>query len=757
MPIKFVDEPKKEGGIRFVDEPSKAEPPIGSELAAQIPTGGYPKVEPTVMAGEPKFAEKAAMYASAVPAGGLAAGALRTATAGTRAAPYTARLAEALIPQTGKGLAKATGTAAAISVPAEAARYQAERMGAGPVGQELTEFGAGLGVGGIGALGKYGYGRAADLARALRGVKPEPLRATTAQQLGQLTAEQQAAQAKTAQQFAKTTAEKEQELARTRAVQEQLARQPAVAEQRAKATATTPEAAGEIQRGVREKLGARVSEARTAEQQAAQTAATAQRELQQTEAAMNALEQRMAAQPGITAEQFGRDLQQTTAKLAKDASTARKQAAGYEEVFGKAGDEPTVDTSGSIESIKKLLKQTRNPTLQNILSEIKSQLTTGAKLDPNTGEFLGGAEKLSLRSVDSLKGYLDSVIQGRVDKYGKLDKEIANTVQNLKNQLMMKAKSAYPDYGQAMNRFREMSRPLDIVERHGSLKKVLDQDPVSTAYKMTEAEVTGHIIRKANAGNPTFSRLLQVRPDLQESARLYFTKDLFGKEAAPTAKSFENWLASNERSLRQTGLYDEFSTLKKAQSAAQEAVDVAKGTVTAAEAGLKEAAAETKKAESLAKKSTARLAEVLKTAETPEQIARRVASAERAAAPAVSKFETQAKQQEGALQKLSTEYATQTQKQQDLINMLGRLEDDVLRAKKPADIKATIERTANRLSTEGLITNQQRDEILRQTQSLGESIEARNEALKRVRNIVIGSAALAGVGWGGRHIAYGLE
>ena len=69
----------------------------------------------------------------------------------------------------------------------------------------------------------------------------------------------------------------------------------------------------------------------------------------------------------------------------------------------------------------------------------------------------------------------------------------------------------------------------------------------------------------------------------------------------------------------------------------------------------------------------------------------------------------------------------------------------------------TIERTANRLSTEGLITNQQRDEILRQTQSLGESIEARNEALKRVRNIVIGSAALAGVGWGGRHIAYGLE
>lgn len=721
MPIKFVDEPKKEGGIRFVDEPSKAEPPIGSELAAQIPTGGYPKVEPTVMAGEPKFAEKAAMYASAVPAGGLAAGALRTATAGTRAAPYTARLAEALIPQTGKGLAKATGTAAAISVPAEAARYQAERMGAGPIGQELTEFGAGLGVGGLGALGKYGYGRAADIARALRGVKPEPLRTATTEQLGKLTTEQQ------------------QKLAQTQKVQEQLARQPAVAAERAETRATTPEAATEIQRGVREKLGARVSEARTAEQQAAQAAASAQRELQQTEAAMAALEQRMASQPGITADQFGKELQQTTQKLANDAIKARKQAADYEGAFRAAGDDPTINTAGTIERIKKLRDQVRNPTLQNILAEIKSQLTTGAKLDPMTGEFLGGAEKLSLRAVDSLKGYLDSVISGRVDKYGKLDKEIVKVVNGIKGQLMTEAKTTHPEYGDAINRFRQMSRPLDIVERNGALKKVLDDDPISTAYRMTEAETAGYIIRKANAGNPVFTRLLQVRPELKESARLYFTKDLFGKEAAPTAKSFETWLSSNERSLRQTGLYDEFSTLKKAQSAAQNAVDVAKGTATAAEAGLKEAAAATKKAESLAAKGTARLTEALKTAETPEQIAKRAAKAETRAAPAAQKF------------------ATQAERQQKTLDVLSELKSNLTRAKKAADVKNEVKATAEKLKDLGLITEQQRDQMLREVQSLGESIEARSDALRRVRNIVIGTAAAGGLGWGGRHIAYGLE
>ena len=31
------------------------------------------------------------------------------------------------------------------------------------------------------------------------------------------------------------------------------------------------------------------------------------------------------------------------------------------------------------------------------------------------------------------------------------------------------------------------------------------------------------------------------------------------------------------------------------------------------------------------------------------------------------------------------------------------------------------------------------------------------EALKRVRNIVIGTATIGGLGWGGRHIAYGVQ
>jgi hypothetical protein len=589
-----------------------------------------------------------------------------------------------------------------------------------PIAELATGLAPALLTGGA-ALGRYGYGKASELAGALRGVKPEPLKAKTAEEIAGLTAQQ------------------EQKLAQTKRIQEQLTQQPAVAAERVQARATTPEAASEIQRGVREKLGADVAKARTAEQSAARAASSAQQEFQQAEAAVTALEQKLAGQPGMTADEFGRQLQQTTAKLSKDATTARKQAAGYEQVFQAAGDKPTVDTSGLIASIDKQYKQTRNPTLQNILAELKSQATTGAKVS-ETGVFEGGEKALSLRSADSLKGYMDSIISSKMHKSSpvKLDKEILNSLQNLKNQLMMQS-NKNTDYKKAVSTFREMSRPLDIVERNGALRKVIDQDPVSTAYRMTEAEVTGQVIRKANAGNPTFTRLLQTNPDLQDSARLYFSKDLFGKDAAPTARSFENWLSTNERSLRQTGLYDQFSTLRNAQRSAQEAVDVAKGNVTAATERLATAAETTKKAERLAEKGTARLEAALKTAETPEQLAARVSKAEKRVAPAVSRF------------------ASEEQKLQRSLDALSELNSNLTRATKPEQVKVEVKATAEKLKDLGLINEQQRDQMLREVAQLGESMEARAEALKRVRNIVIGASALAGVSYGGRRIAYGIE
>ena len=698
------------------DKPVKEKkfPVMGSELAAQIPTGGYPQVKPTEMAGEPKFLEKASMYATAVPAGGLASGMLKTATAGTKAAPYTARLAEALTPKTLPSLLRTTGAAAAASVPAEAARYQAEKRGASPVQQELIEFGVGGVFGALEGLAYKAGTTATDLVRRAFGSSKEFTNALKERTTG-LT-----------EQFLTRTKEQQQLVDK---VLEQMSRKPEVATSRIQPQTAGPLA--EERLGVREKLGAQVSQAETSERAAQRRLDMAQSDLQKSQAAVDQLETKLSSRSGISADELGGVLQPTTQKLADDAIKVRKEAADYETVFKNAGDTPTVDTSGSIAKIDKILKETRNPTLQNILREIKSQATTGAKVDEATGEFLGGDKVLTLRSADSLKGYLDSIIQSKMHKStpNKLDKEILNVVRDVKKSLVNEAKTAHPEYGDAMVKFREMSRPLDIVERNGSLKKVIDEDPVSTAYKMTEAEVTGHVIRKANAGNPVFTRLLQVNPELKEPARLYFTKELFGKDAAPTAKSFETWLRENERSLNQLGLYNEFNTLRNAQKSAQQAVDVAKGIATSAEERAATATAQKESAESLAKKASSRLAEALKTAETPEKLAGRFEKAQEPL-PQQATFESKRASQQGLINTLD-----------DAIANLGR-------ATKPADVETSVRSTAKTLRSKNLITAEQFDAINREADMLSKSIDAQADAQKILKKI-------AGAALGTGFVAYG--
>jgi hypothetical protein len=159
------------------------------DLVSQIPGQearfAVPPIPKEEMAGEPKYLERAAMYLGGIPiTAGLARGA-QLASAGTKAAPYAARFAEAVIPKTGKELAKMSGLAAATSVPAEKARSLAEESGAGAGGQALAELtgglAGGLGTAGVGSVlsktarktgelvGRYGVGstqpQISDLAR----------------------------------------------------------------------------------------------------------------------------------------------------------------------------------------------------------------------------------------------------------------------------------------------------------------------------------------------------------------------------------------------------------------------------------------------------------------------------------------------------------------------------------------------------------------------------------------------------------------
>jgi len=689
MPIKFVDEPKKEGGIRFVDEGP-------SDPVSRIPTGGYPTVEAKAPAGEPKFAEKAAMYASAVPAGGLIAGGLKTATAGLpRVAPYTSRLAEALTPTSLRGLSMATGGAAATAIPAEAVRSGLERQGFGPTGQMIGEMGTAGVAGLLGAAGKYGAGVAKQ---AIGG----PTKEAAAQLRQQVSSR-----------YDPAIAEAQRKAEQAQKVVTQMEAQPKVAGQRAAAaplTAEQEQAAlqAQLRAPVREQAGARRV---TAEERAATAEAQAQSAQQaniQAQQAVAQLERAMLAKPTMSAEEFGANLRATTSKLQKDLMRARSEGSNLGNVIRDAGTEPSVNTAPLIATVKRLEKQTKNPQVLGMLSEIETLAKNGE------------LQALTLQQADSLRKYLNKDIISKFFAQTGADKETLKTLRSLRGSLIESTPQAYRE---ALGKFSALSRPLDIVERQGSLKRVVDIDAVSTAEKLTEAQVVGEIINKAKAGNPVFTRLLETNPNLKESGRLYFTQDLFGKGAVPTEASLRTWLKANERPLRQLGLYEEFKSMRTARETAQRAVEETKLAETAAKKVAGETGKEATAARKLSEESQRRLESALRTQIGPAP-----------KAPQAAPIQT---------------FIGTRDKQQQAVQSLTKMQTDISMAKTPKDVKAAVEKAADDLLKRGIIDDKGYRTMLRDVENLQSMMDAQAKA----RKIIAYFAGLAGIGYLGRRTA----
>jgi len=703
---------------------AKTEP---KDLVSQIPGQearfAVPPTPPEKMAGEPKYLERAAMYLGGIPGmAGLARG-TQLATAGTKYAPYAARFAESVIPQTGTQLAKMAGGAAAMSVPAEYLRSTAEQKGAGPVGQAVAETVGGLGAGALLSIpqaGRAAY-QAIEPARK-RGVQSlaDLLKTGVGKDVERYLAAQEAE--KLAAQAA---------IAKRQPALEQIAQQQTVAEQRAK---SAPEFVGRkgqegplrIQKGLtaKEQAGARqrAADIKVAEENRLAQAQSqvesreagllgAQQAEQQATQAADALERSLSGRQGIDAETFGVRLRSVVKKLKDDLSKLRKDDSKYEAAFQSAGDVPSISTAEQISNIESLSKNVRNPTLQRILSVVESQLLTGEE------------KALNLRSADSLKKFLDSVIQTRQLGEMSVDKEAVSVLKQIRGQLIKNAVATHKEYGQAMSAFRTASRPLDIVERNGALRKILDVDPFSNDFYLTEAQVVGKILEKVNAGNKVFGRLLEQDPGIKDAARLYFTRSLFGADQAPSEAVLRNWIVKNERALRQTGLFDEFKTIERARRAAQQAVSEAKGEVSVSKGAVREAEATRAEAKSAAeraievsKKSESKLKKALGIGETAEQLAARAATE---AKPSIQKLE-----------KAVSDLQKTVDTKEDAINALDKIRTNITLAKTPEDVASVLEATANSLRSKGFISEAERMEILEMSQNLGNVIEAREKAAR---------------------------
>lgn len=380
----------------------------------------------------------------------------------------------------------------------------------------------------------------------------------------------------------------------------------------------------------------------------------------------------------------------------------RNTKAKFKEAVDNSPDDPIITTQNVGTMIRKYLKDINNPVEKRLFTEIR--------------DLLGGQiGKLNVREADSLKTYLDQIISTKQHGSTTLDKSIRAKVIDLRSQLLQDLGDNYKPYAKAMEEYGPASRPLDIVERNGALKKVLDQDPLSEEYKLSESEVVGSMIQRAQKGSRVFQRLMTENPEIQEPARLYFTRDLLGRGSPPTPVQFKTWLKNNEQALRQLDLYDEFSTLARARVTAQNAVEVAKGL--AGEATTKRRAA-------LSYVERTARAEV-----TPEKL-RTVA--EKRATKRIKKL---------------TKTEADISKKADAF----RLIDARLRAARPEDVASEASKMIDNLRSGGLITDAQYTKMLGELRRI-QTTEAIGKRAEQVRNVIY--AGILGAAVGGGTLSY---
>ena len=449
------------------------------------------------------------------------------------------------------------------------------------------------------------------------------------------------------------------------------------------------------------------------------------------EDAATALDAQIAARPTTTAEQFGQMIRNATKSISDRYSKIRKRESGFTEAITSAGNKPIVSTKDIVDLIDTKMKNLRNPTLRNTLVDLRSELLTD------------DAEKLNIEAAESLRGTLDSIIGSKMFKDRKVDKETLQIVSQIRKELVNQASEAWKPYKEALAKWRQLSRPLDIVERKGALKKVLDVDPVSTDYANTEAQVVGEVIRKAQQGNPVFERLLQESPELKDAARLYFSKDLIESGANGSEAKLATWLKANERPLQQLGLTSEFKDIQSAKKAAQFAVDEAKGLHTAAVKEAKaavqkeiEAARQQRVTETVRKMAKAR-AETNPTAEVTQRnvVPRNSLEAKETPKQAAGRLETQA----GKLR------ATAEQKRA-VVDDFKRFRTQLGEAR-PDEVPTLAKSLARQWADKGYITNTQYKDYLRQVKQVEDAFAASKKAAadkeKAQRRLIRLAGALA--------------
>ncbi len=369
----------------------------------------------------------------------------------------------------------------------------------------------------------------------------------------------------------------EKELARIAEMQTQMAQRGEVAAARAANRALDPQEVTKIQASVLERLRNRVQQTTAevkrlggSEAEARQAVLEAEGRILDAKTAASSLSDELLNKPQITPVEFGEKIRTLVQSLNEKYIKLREKAAKFDLAIKSAGSEPIVPTKNIAEYIAGITDKATgsigNPQTRSILQAIGKEISTDA-----------GA--LTMERADSVRKWLNGVI--RTKKFSHEINQSADVgeaiheIRIIRDMFVKAAGEAHEPYKKAIKVWARMSEPGRMMQGKGPLRKIVQRDVQTQEDLIGAADVVGHLLREAKSGKPVIQSLIANDPSLVNSARMYFNRELFGGGTVPTNARLGQFLKENEGVLRHLRLYDEFSTLRGAQQAAQKAVDIA--------------------------------------------------------------------------------------------------------------------------------------------------------------------------------------
>lgn len=600
-------------------------------------------------------------------------------------------------------------------------------------------LGAGKGLASAGRVGK-------DVLGTLRGTEGKAALKAIREETGGRVAEaagQKAAAAQTA----------EQKAAAIKATQDDLrTKQPQVAGQRAEQRAVEP-APGEPPVGLERKSALtrlqgdvqgsekELQQARSATDETTKGAAGTTTD-QEAQSAAAKLDEYLLSKPGASKEEFGGTLEKAIRDTNTKYDDIRKRESGYGKALADAGDDLRVETGHISARIDDIIKrEIRNPTTRRQLETLKKEL--GNVVDDGDKETVH--EALSVTQADSLRKTINEAIAKEMYDGDAVSAEARNKLTEVGKMLTKEATEAWEPYKTALGKYATLSRPLEFINKNPLLRKVTVSNPEATEAVVTRSQIVGKLLTDANKQDrKALARLVQESPEIRDSARLYFTQDLFGPAGLRDLKSVQqmrSWLIKNKPALDQLGIFQEFKDIATARATAQRALDNAAGVAKQGQKQIAEATAREKEIQQRLKAQQA----------LRDRAQGRVGEASSARTKALEEQQAAATKRAGEADKRlgkSAETATKTAEQEKAAAQTYKNLGEDLRLASNKDLPSTAKSAIVKLRDAGTLSPKDYETMRSQIDDAVKSISDTKTLRKRVVAIIGAGILLQQLGYG---------